>query len=137
MQNFRLAVGGYGSVGELPVCVHPLFLANVPHKTGLFAVSTALRLRQEIRIHLVEEVLGSAGIPMRHSSEILWSHHAAGKRIVHYLLAQFSTELQRPKKRAVVVDGVLSGKRLRRVRIGADLRERLLKDVVLSNAKHE
>ncbi|PUU97508.1 hypothetical protein DCD76_19085, partial [Acinetobacter baumannii] len=74
---------------------------------------------------------------MRHRAEVARGHHAVPEGIRHHLLAQLAAELERPEERAVVVAPALPGDRLRGVRIGAHLRERLLEEVVVPDARHE
>ena len=136
VEEVGLAVSGDGRLGELPVGIEPLVLAHVPHAVRGVSVAPAL-LRQEVRLHRVEELVRRAGVPVAHRAEVLGHHHATVKGVVEHGLAQESAELERPEERAVVVALHRLGEGLRGVGVVHHVGIRLLERVVHADARHD
>ncbi len=132
------AVCRNGRLRHLPVFVHPLVVADVPH-LGVrhLVVRSLVREGDELRLLLREEVLRRARIPVRHRAEILGHHQPAVERVLLEVAAQFAAVLQTPEERAVVVCLTGSREGLGGIWIGARLGESPLEEVVLPDAEHE
>ena len=136
VEEVGLAVGGDRGLGEVPVGIEPLVLAHVPHAVRGVPVAPAL-LREEVRLHPIEELVRRAGIPVAHRAEVLRHHQSAVEGVVEHRLAQEAAELERPEERAVVVAGHRLGERLRGVGVVHHIGICLLERVVHADARHD
>ena len=122
--------------GQFPVILQIHVVPNIPDQSGRLAVA-ARRLRQKRRMHRIEKLLRRSAVPMAHRAEIFRVHQIALKGVVENHFAQFAPIFERPKKRPVIVPPERFGNRFGWVRIIDDFRERLLKNIVMTNPEHK
>ena len=138
MEHLRRAVCVDMRLREFPVVVQIAVVADIPHGIAGIAHVGAARLGAERGVLRLEERLRRATVPMGHRTHVLGMDQLALGGIAQYVAAQLAAVFERPGRRAVVERPWLGlGKRSVRGRIGHDIGECLLENVVHADTEHE